>query len=105
MAVDRADLGEEEEDESDIAEAPEEAESTAGVALLNAAIAEVDEIQPKTLDISAEWLTTRQPFPGFQDATFNHVIQLLNVTSCGDQEKNNKLFLRTRSVLFKLFIF
>ena len=54
MAVDRADLGEEEEDESDIAEAPEEAESSAGVALLNAAIAEVDEIQPKTLDISAE---------------------------------------------------
>ena len=51
MAADRADLG---EDESDIAEAPEEAESTAGVALLNAAIAEVDEIQPKTLDISAE---------------------------------------------------
>ena len=53
-AVDRADLGEEEEDELEIAEAPEKAESTTGVALLKAAIAEVDEIQPKTLDISAE---------------------------------------------------
>ena len=43
-----------EEEESDIAEASEKADSNAGVALLNAAIAQVDEIQPKTLDISAE---------------------------------------------------
>ena len=42
------------EDELDIAEAAEEEQSAAGVALLHAAIAEVDEIQPKTLDISAE---------------------------------------------------
>ena len=42
------------EEESDSAEASEKAESNAGVALLSAAIAQVDEIQPKTLDISAE---------------------------------------------------
>ena len=43
-----------EEEVSDSAEASEKAESNAGVALLSAAIAQVDEIQPKTLDISAE---------------------------------------------------
>ena len=43
-AIDRADLDEEEEDDLEVAEAPEEEESAASVALLNAAIAEVHEI-------------------------------------------------------------
>ena len=47
-------IEEDEEESDDSAEASEKAESNAGVALLSAAIAQVDEIQPKTLDISAE---------------------------------------------------
>ena len=47
-------IEEEEEESESAAKASEKAESNAGVALLSAAIAQVDEIQPKTLDISAE---------------------------------------------------
>ena len=67
-AVDRADLG---EDELDIAEAAEEEQSAAGVALLHAAIAEVDEIQPKTLDISAEWQRSTS-LPDFEEMWYNY---------------------------------